>query len=164
MTIFYEKFSFMKEPSDEFDFSNPPFDPIEFSKDLVKEMYDHNGICLAAPQLLIPYRIFAMRGQPQNIVCFNPKVVNASEEKILLEEKSLTYPGLIVKIKRPRHIRVRFSLPNSETVTETFTGMTARAFLQSMDFLDGYEFYRHAHPVHREAAFRLQKQWERKHK
>ena len=163
MTIFFEKFTFMKNKSENFDF-NDTIDPIEFAQDLVKIMYAHNGICLAAPQIGIPYRVFAMRGEPQNFVCFNPRIVMPSEETIVLEEKSLTWPGLLVKVRRPRHVKVRFATPNSEVRTETYTGLTARAFLQSIDFLDGYEFYRRANPIHREQAFRKMKQWERQHK
>ena len=77
MTIFFEKFTFMKNKSENFDF-NDTIDPIEFAQDLVKIMYAHNGICLAAPQIGIPYRVFAMRGEPQNFVCFNPRIVMPS--------------------------------------------------------------------------------------
>ena len=89
-------------PCKEFDFSNPPFDPIEFSKDMVKFMYEKNGIGLAANQIGVPYRIFSMRGSPENFVCFNPKIVHASQDIVLLEEGCLTYEGMLVKIKRPQ--------------------------------------------------------------
>ena len=144
----------LKIKSDNFDFSNPPFDPIEFAQDLVKFMYDSNGICLAAPQVGVPYRIFALRASPQNFVCFNPRIVQPSEEVILLEETSLTYPGMCVKIKRPRHCRVRFSMPNNEVKTEMFTGLSARAFQQCMDVLNGEVFYRKANQFHRQQALK----------
>ena len=142
------------KPSSQFNFLNPPFDPIEFSKELVKFMYDNNGISLSAPQVGESYRIFAMRGSPENFVCFNPKVVQPSEQEVVLEETSLSYPGLIVKIKRPQHVRVRFMLPNADTRTETFTGMTARIFQHNLDFLDGIAYYNRANKYHRDAAFR----------
>lgn len=148
----------LKEVSQTFDFREPPFDPVEFAQQLVKTMYDHNGICLAAIQVGIPYRIFAMRGAPENFVCFNPRIVQPSEQMIRLEETSLTYPGLCVKVNRPQHCRVRFATPNGEVRTETFTGMTARVFQQSMDFLDGRLFYSTANPIHREQALR---KWKR---
>ena len=62
-------------PCKPFDFANPPFDPIEFSRELVKFMYDNNDIGISANQVGVPYRIFAMRGAPENFVCFNPKIV-----------------------------------------------------------------------------------------
>ena len=75
-------------PCKPFDFSNPPFDPIEFSHELVKFMYDNNGIGISANQVGISYRVFAMRGSPQNFVCFNPKIVQPSEQMVVLEESS----------------------------------------------------------------------------
>ena len=92
--------SILKKECEEFDFKNPPFDPIEFSNNLVQNMYDNNGIGLAANQVGASYRIFAMRGKPADFVCFNPRIVMPSEEIITLEESCLSFPGLIVEIKR----------------------------------------------------------------
>lgn len=138
----------------DFDFANPPFDPIEFAKELVKFMYDKGGIGLAANQVGVPYRIFAMRGSPENFVCFNPKIVMPSEQQITLEEGCLTYPGLFIKIKRPQHVRVRFQTPNSDTKTETFTGMSARVFQHEYDHIEGNIFYNRANRYHREQALK----------
>ena len=144
----------LKIVSDKFDFTNHPFDPIEFSQNIIKTMYDNNAITLAANQIGIPYRIFSMRGTPENFVCFNPRVVQPSEEKNILEETSLTYPGLIVKIKRPTFVRVRFQTPNGETRTDTFVGLTARTFQHSLDQLDGIVYYNKANKYHRDLAFK----------
>ena len=144
----------------DFDFSNPPFDPIEFAQELVKFMYDKNGIGLAANQVGVPYRVFAMRGSPENYVCYNPKIVQESEQHIVLEEGCLTYPGLFVKVKRPQFLRVRFSTPNGDTRTETFTNMTARTFQHELDHLDGIIFYNKANKYHKDQAMR---KWKNKH-
>ena len=141
-------------PCEPFDFANPPFNIIEFSKELVKFMYDHEGIGLAANQVGVGYRIFAMRGQPENFVVINPKIIDQSQEEILLEEGCLSYPNLIVKIKRPRHIRVRFQTPNGETITKKFTGMTARCFLHEYDHLEGILFYSRANRYYRDKALK----------
>lgn len=140
-----------------FDFQNPPFDPVDFSRDLLHSLLDHNGIGLAANQVGVPYRIFAMRGHPENFVCFNPKVVQPSEQQILLEEGCLTFPGLFVKVKRPQHLRIRWTMPNGETRSDTFTGMSARIIQHEIDHLDGIMFYSRANKFHRDQAFR---KWE----
>ena len=144
----------LKEECKEFDFANPPFDPSEFAKNLVQTMYDNNGIGLSANQVGVPYRIFAMRGTPADFVCFNPRIVMPSNELITLEESCLSFPGLIIKIKRPRHVRVRFQGPSGETVTQQFTGMTARVFQHEMDHINGFLFYTRANRFHREKAFK----------
>ncbi len=148
----------LRTQCDEFDFNNPPFDPVEFSKEMVKFMYDNNGIGLAANQVGVGYRIFAMRGQPENFVCFNPRIVQYSNETVVLEEGCLSYPGLIVKVKRPQHIRCRFQTPNGDTLTKQFTGITARVFQHEIDHLDGVIFYNKANRVHRDQALRRWKQ------
>jgi peptide deformylase len=97
---------------EEFNFIKPPIDPYELSGEMVKFMYDNNGLGLAANQIGLPYRMFVMRGHPENFACFNPKVVYQSEELVSLDESCLSFPGLVVKIKRPKSIRVRFMTPN----------------------------------------------------
>ena len=139
---------------EEFDFTNPPFDPAEFAYEFVKFMYDQNGLGLSANQVGIPYRVFAMRGHPQNFVCFNPRIVYYSDKTKIMEESCLSFPGLAIKIKRPRHVRVRFQSPTGETVTQQFIGMTARVFQHELDHLNGVLFYSRANRYHREQAFK----------
>ena len=144
---------------DNFNFANPPFDPIEFAKELVKHMYDWNGIGLAANQVGVPYRIFSMRGAPENFVCFKPRIVDTSTELVALEEGCLSYPGLLVKIKRPKSVKVRFTMANGETRTETYTGMTARIFQHELDHLNGVLYFNRASRYHRDKAL---EKWRRK--
>lgn len=139
---------------EDFDFVNPPFDPIEFAKELMAFMYEKNGLGLAANQVGVPYKIFAMRGLPENFVCFNPKIVGSSSDQVVLEEGCLSYPGLFVKIKRPTVVRVRFNTPNSDIMTKTFIGMSARVFQHEMDHLEGIKFFEKANKFHRDQAFR----------
>ncbi len=145
---------YLLEECEDFDFADPPFDPIQFSQTLIKFMYEKNGLGLAANQVGVPYRIFAMRGSPENFVCYNPKIVQTSQKQLVLDEGCLSYPNLIVKIKRPENIRVRFSTPNGDTITRQFTGMTARVFQHEYDHLSGVRFYDKANRYHRERAMR----------
>jgi peptide deformylase len=95
-----------------------------------------------------------MRGHPENFVCYNPKIVQESEQTVTLEEGCLSYPGLLVKIKRPEFVRVRFQTPNAETLTKQFIGMTARVFQHEFDHLNGVRFYDKANKFHRDQAMR----------
>ena len=137
-----------------FDFKTPPFDPLEFSQKLVGFMYENNGIGLAANQIGVPYSVFCMRAHPENFVCFNPKVVQFSNQTIVLEEACLSYPRLLIKIKRPQHIRVRFNTPNGDTLTKQFTGLAARMFLHEMEHIQGKIFYSSANFYHKEQALK----------
>lgn len=129
-----------------FDFKNPPTDPIELAHTLAKSMLHHGGIGLAANQIGLPYRAFAVASNPI-IVAFNPIIVDTSEEVIDLDEGCLTFPGLCLKINRPKTIRVRYTQPNGDTQTHIYTGMTARIFQHELDHLDGILFTQHVGPV-----------------
>jgi peptide deformylase len=148
----------LRETCQPFDFINPPTDPIQLAKDMVQFMYEVNGIGLAANQVGLPYRVFAMRGHPENFVCFNPKIVHYGDTVVQLEEGCVTYPGMVVKIKRPQSIRVRYFMANGDVRTDTFIGMSARIFQHELDHLDGVLFYERANRYHRELAM---KKWKR---
>lgn len=141
---------------EEFDFASAPFDPIEFAVNLVKTMRDLSGLGLAAPQVGIPYRVFAMRSDP-NRVFYNPKIVWESNEQISLEEGCLSWPGIVVKIKRPRHCKVRYTQPNGETLTETFANLSARIVFHELDHLNGILFFTRANRFHKDKAFKNRK-------
>lgn len=132
-------------------------DPEELASDLIETMHEKNGIGLAANQVGLPYRVFVVRGDP--FACYNPRIVDVSEEEVLLEEGCLTYPGLYVKVKRPKSIRVRFQNIRGDTETHKFTGMTARIIQHEIGHLDGEVFYTLASKFHKDQAFRKQKEF-----
>lgn len=134
-----------------FDFDNPPVNPSWLADQLARAMLKYDGVGLAANQVGLPYRVFVIKANPI-IAAFNPKILDTSEEKIYLEERCLTYPGLFVKIKRPRVIRVRYTLPNGDTNTYKYQDLTARIFQHEMDHLDGIVFTSRANPYHLEQA------------
>ena len=146
----------LKTVLEPFDFKNPPIDPVQLAKDMVKTMRENNGYGLSANQVGLPYRMFVMIGEP-NYACFNPKITAYGDDEITLEEGCLSFPGLIVKVKRPKSIRVRFDTQNGQTEARQFTGMTARIFQHELDHLNGTLFFERAHPYHREKAIKKMK-------
>lgn len=143
-----------------FDFQNPPTDPVQLALDLIESMRAGNGIGLSANQLGLPYRVFVMHADPP-YVCFNPKIVDVSNEVVSLREGCLSYPGVDIPIKRPAHVRVRFTTPTGEIVTKKFTGMSARVFQHEFDHLEGINFLSKANPAHKEKALRQLKKFRR---
>lgn len=146
--------------SEEWDFEKPPMDATELAYNLVDTMLHNNGLGLAAIQVGIAYRVFAMRGStneagnPEMFCFFNPKLVSVSNEQIKLEEGCLSFPNVVVEVKRPKDVRLRFTLPNGQTDTRTFTGMTARCVQHEMDHLDGKIFYNLANTYKRNKALK----------
>jgi len=129
-----------------FDFNNPPIDPSDLAMKLVSKMKEMNAIGLSGCQAGYPYNVFAIEAEPI-FVCFNARVVQPSEELILLEETDVDYPGIIVKVSRPKHIRCRFVGPDGDTYTKTFTGMSARIFQQQLDICKGKTIFSNVSPL-----------------
>ena len=129
----------LKQKTEDFDFDNPPIDPILLYRNLGHTMIQNDGLGLAAPQCGFSHRFFVLRAA--NVIgVFNPIIVDKSEEEITLEEGCLSFPLLFIKVKRPKKIRVRYTLPNREVVTQVYDGMTARCFQHELDHLDGKTF------------------------
>jgi len=148
---------FLKQKVELFDFGDPLIDPTELSVNLYETLMSSNYIGLAAPQVGLPYRAFALRAQP-GIVCFNPRIVDVSEEIVMLDEVCLSFPALTLPIKRPKKIKVRYAEPNGIIKTVTFDGMTARYFLHELDHLDGVMYTEKANKFHLDRALRKQTQ------
>lgn len=119
-----------------FDFFNPPIDPIQLAHILAQSVIHYKGIGIAAPQLGLPYRVFAMKANPV-FVCFNPLIIDTSDHKEIMEEGCLTLPGMLVNKSRHSVIKVRYTEANGNVVTNKFQGMTARVFQHEMEHLDG---------------------------
>ncbi len=146
----------LRQRTENFDFTNPPINPVELYNDLAETMRENEGLGLAAPQVGLPYRAFVMRAE--NIIgVFNPKIVDISSEMVYLEEGCLSYPNLWVKIKRPKKIKVRFTNPDGQTETRVFDGMSARVFQHETDHLDGILHIKRANRFHLEQAKKLAK-------
>lgn len=150
----------LKTYIDPFDFVEPPTDPIQLAKDLYETMVENKGLGLAAPQVGLPYRAFALYAVP-GIVCYNPRIVDESSETIVLEEGCLSYPNLFIKIKRPRRIKVRYQEPNGNPQTRVLDGMTARCFMHELDHLNGIVHTNKANKIHLERALRKKKELDR---
>lgn len=130
----------LREVSKPFDFS---LGDAEAIADLLESnLQEHNGLGISAIQLGVPVRAFAMRTNP-DVVMFNPKIVDYSKETVALDEGCLSFPGLYVKVERPRMIRARFTYKTGVTDTMKLDGMTARIFQHELDHLDGRLFYDH---------------------
>ena len=145
---------------DPFDFNNPPVDPFELSNNLIETMVHNKGLGLSANQCGLPHRVFVMWSSPTKI-CFNPRLVDQTSEEVLLDEGCLSYPNLLVKIKRSKVIKVRYQDEMGKVQNEKFIGMTARCFLHELDHMDGIVYTSRANPIHLNRARNQQKLVER---
>ena len=138
-------------PCEKYNFLSPQINIVEFSQNLVETMRARNGLGLSANQVGVGLQIFSMETEP-TLVVVNPKLVEVSDEMIVLEEKCISFPELIVKVKRPLWVRARFNYPNGEAKTHRFEGMTARCFLHEYSHLQGKTMIDDANKFYKERA------------
>jgi peptide deformylase len=133
----------LRERMPDFDFSNPPLDPVELEKNMISLMFKEDGIGLAANQVGIHARVFVMghRDYPEAAQAFfNPMVVAHIDEVKDLEEGCLSFPGIFVNIKRPTKIKARWQNSKGEWQEDVFDGYNCKCFLHELDHLEGIVF------------------------
>ena len=140
----------LREQIPRFDFSNPTHDPIELEKQLVEHMLANDGIGLAANQLGINARVFVIghRDNPEAAQAFfNPVVAATVDDVEDLEEGCLSFPGVYVKIKRPKKILARWQNSKGEWQESEFDGYNCKCFLHELDHLEGIVFQDRVSPL-----------------
>ena len=126
----------LRQPTVNFDF-NSGVDPEQLSKDMAEVMFNNGGLGLAAPQVGLNYRMFLMGDPESAVACFNPRIIEVSEETTYDVEGCLSFPGLFLKVQRPKEVVTEFTDSNGELQTMTFTEIMARCFCHELEHLDG---------------------------
>ena len=140
-TLIKETAPILRVPCVEFDFSNPPCDPIELANDLNETMIANDGLGLSANQVGLEHRVFVIRTDDNKpLALFNPKIVGVSEKLISLKEGCLSFPLLYLNVKRPEWVRVRYTNQYGETETHRYMGVTCRVVLHEYDHMEGKVF------------------------
>lgn len=127
----------------EFNFSNPTIDPKELEKDLLEFMYKNKGIGLAANQVGLQHRVFVMGhwdSPDLGQAFFNPIILSVSDTYNDFEEGCLSFPGIFVKVKRPKSIQAQWQDSEGNPVQGEFTGYDCKCFLHEYDHLEGITF------------------------
>lgn len=115
---------------------------VEREREMIKLMHDQLGIGLAAPQVGSSYNMFVMHHRYLgDIGVYKPEILEYSDEEVFWEEGCLSFPMIILKIKRAEKVRVRYYKNDGETVVETWMdGIDARCFQHEYDHLYGRLF------------------------
>ncbi len=114
--------------------------------DMLETMYADNGMGLAANQVAVSKRIFIMDENPATpnpIFFINPEIVFQSEELIEETEGCLSFPGIVVAIKRPQKVVVKAQDREGREFLCERENYPARCLLHEYDHLDGITFFDH---------------------
>ena len=131
-----------------FSFWSPPIDPFELQDELIENMKHYDGVGLSANQLGYQYSVFAMNHEGNNMVLYNPQIIEKSKEFVWEIEGCLSYPGLFIKISRPKSLSVSWEDADGKNLSGYFSDLSARIFLHEMDHINGKIFYEGASQLH----------------
>ncbi len=121
------------------------FTRTKVAEDLFVAMKQFGGIGLSANQVGLPYRMFVMGGhqdmeEGKARACWNPEIIEFSEETIQLSEGCLTYPLLFLQVTRPKKIKVKYTDNDGKEWTEDLDHMPSRVFQHEFDHMNGTDF------------------------
>lgn len=141
LTLLDDNDPFLRNPIALLDVSSAD---IEALKNLSKRMHEtriHNkAIGLAANQVGLNVRMFVMGLDFAEFTCINPEIISTNEEIVSITEGCLSFPSLLMKVKRPSEIRVKYLDLDLKEVECTFNGMISRCFQHELDHLNGIVF------------------------
>lgn len=113
----------------------------EIGQEMIRIMYEYNGLGLSAPQVGLDERIFVMRDieKPgEGLIFANPVITNRSGT-LVENEGCLSLPGIRIKIARAIKVDIQFdSLQEEELLLDWhFEGYHARCVQHEVDHLNG---------------------------
>ena len=136
-------------------------DSEDIAEMLIHNMNEHNGVGITASQLGYNMSAFAFKEYDGNTftdkVAFNPEILSYSPDEVLAQEGCLSYPGLIVKVKRPATVRVKYMDLHGEEVDTVLGEFTARVFCHEYDHTQGIDFRDRASRLHLQLANKKRK-------
>ncbi len=120
-------------------------DKEKFEKDMVRLMLDESGMGLAANQIGITKRFFAIGHESfdtfqKHAIIWNPQVINFSKELVIDVEGCLSFKDIFVKVERPKVIEVQYETTQGKTEFAKLDGMESKCFQHELDHLDGITF------------------------
>ena len=87
----------------------------KFEHEMIQFMHDEKGIGLAANQIGITKRFFAIGHESfdtisKPAIIYNPKIIKSSKEKVIDVEGCLSFMDVWIKVERPRKVEVQYEL------------------------------------------------------
>lgn len=124
---------------------NTPMDTLIARMKMTMKLY--GGIGLSANQVGVMHRMFIMGTDDFFVACINPKVIEQSKETEVSVEGCLSFPGLQLKVERPKWIIAEYADAEGQIQQTKFEGITARCYLHELDHMNGICYTSHVKPV-----------------
>ena len=131
--------TFLRQPTEEVELPLSEENNIILDN-MIKVMYQANGIGLAANQIGYNRRMFVMdtsneRNKPQTFI--NPVIRSKNNIKMTDIEGCLSCPGEEVKVKRSITVDLKWTCRHNKLQYKTFSYLPSRVVQHEMDHLNG---------------------------
>lgn len=122
---------------------------IEDLKDTLAVQKDPEGVGLAAPQIGVNLRAFAIDFKNLKRIVINPEIISLSDTKKVNKVKKskseilegcLSLPHYYGPLKREDYVKIKYLNENGEEVVEEFKDFNAQIVLHEIDHLNGFLF------------------------
>lgn len=125
--------------------------------EMLKAMYEANGVGLAAPQVAVPVRLVVIDVGDGPVTLINPEVIKREGEEEDIEG-CLSIPGLYGVVNRAAKVAVAALDRNGNPAVISGEGLLARALQHEIDHLDGILFVDKASQVMTAEEYRRTKE------
>ena len=109
----------------------------KFEHEMIQFMKDERGLGLAANQIGITKRFFAIGHESFDTIS-KPAII--WKEKVIDVEGCLSFMDVWIKVERPRKVEVQYELSNGQLHMAELDGMESKCFQHELDHLDGITF------------------------
>jgi len=112
----------------------------QLANGMVRALTLQKGYGLAAPQVAVSQRLVVVDVADHFAIVVNPKIVDASEEKVLGIEGCLSLPGAHAEVWRHQQVCVRGLTLEGAPFEVKADELLARVYQHEIDHLDGVLF------------------------
>lgn len=135
----------LKATMPDFDFENPVMDPMQIEKEMVELMVRENGIGLSANQVGLETRVITIFPKDLSLemgpfAMFNPVIRETSQEEIESFEGCLSFPRMIIPVKRKKIVIVEYLDSEANTCIMQLSDTDAKCVQHEIDHLNGICF------------------------
>lgn len=117
-------------------------------KDTLAVQKDPEGVGLAAPQIGVNLRVFAIEFKNLKRIVINPEIieVHSTEYKVPRKKKDeilegcLSLPHYYGPLKRESYIKIKYLNETGKKIVEEFKDFNAQIILHEIDHLNGFLF------------------------
>lgn len=122
---------------------------IQDLKDTLSVQNDPEGVGLAAPQIGVNLRVFAVQFKKLKRIIINPEIISLGESKKINKVKKtkseilegcLSLPHYYGPLKRESFIKLKYQDELGQEVVEEFKDFNAQIMLHEIDHLNGFMF------------------------